>query len=68
MGSRRRLVDKRLYIRGTANGLKVPRARKLLDERERIERIVKGIDPYAFIIAIPGVYINGNFIRKVTAN
>lgn len=37
-------------------------------ERERIERIVKGIDPYAFIIAIPGVYINGNFIRKVSAN
>ena len=37
-------------------------------ERERIERIVKGVDPYAFIIAIPGVYINGNFIRKVTAN
>lgn len=36
-------------------------------EREKIERIAKGVDPYAFIIAIPGVYINGNFIRKVEA-
>lgn len=36
-------------------------------EREKIERIAKEIDPYAFIIAIPGVYINGNFIRKVDA-
>ena len=36
-------------------------------EREKIERIAKDVDPYAFIIAIPGVYINGNFIRKVDA-
>ncbi len=36
-------------------------------EREKIERIAKEVDPYAFIIAIPGVYINGNFVRKVDA-
>ena len=36
-------------------------------EREKIERIAKEEDPFAFIIAIPGVYINGNFIRKVDA-
>ncbi|MGM9618643.1 MAG: YitT family protein [Oscillospiraceae bacterium] len=34
-------------------------------EREQIERIVKEADPKAFLIAIPGVYINGNFIHKV---
>lgn len=37
-------------------------------ERERIERIVKCDDADAFLIAIPGVYINGNFVRKVSAN
>ncbi|MGM9662545.1 MAG: YitT family protein [Oscillospiraceae bacterium] len=34
-------------------------------ERDQIERIVKSVDPKAFLIAIPGVYINGNFIHKV---
>lgn len=34
-------------------------------EQEQLERIVKGIDPQAFIITISGVHINGNFIHKV---
>lgn len=34
-------------------------------EQEQLERIVKSKDPQAFIIMIPGVHINGNFIRKV---
>ena len=34
-------------------------------ELEQLERIVKGVDPKAFIIATSNVYINGNFIHKV---
>ncbi len=35
-------------------------------ELEKLERIVKGVDPQAFIITIAGVHINGNFIHKIT--
>ena len=34
-------------------------------EQEQLEGIVKAVDPQAFIITIPGVHINGNFIHKV---
>lgn len=34
-------------------------------EMEKLERIVKGSDPQAFIITTHGVRINGNFIHKV---
>lgn len=34
-------------------------------EQEQLERIVKATDPHAFIITIPGVHIDGNFIHKV---
>lgn len=34
-------------------------------EQEQLERIVKATDPRAFIITIPGVHIDGNFIHKV---
>ena len=34
-------------------------------EMEKLERIVKGADPQAFIITTHGVRINGNFIHKV---
>ena len=34
-------------------------------EMEKLERIVKGTDPQAFIITTHGVRINGNFIHKV---
>ena len=34
-------------------------------EQEQIERIVKGIDPNAFIIMNYGVHINGNFQHRV---
>ena len=35
-------------------------------ELEQLERIVKSVDPNAFIITIAGVHINGNFIHKIT--
>ena len=34
-------------------------------ELEQLERIVKGVDPKAFIITTSNVHINGNFIHKV---
>lgn len=34
-------------------------------EMEQLERIVKGVDPNAFIVCVNGVHINGNFLHKV---